>query len=50
MRAVVVQAARCTIDVCPAHGVWFDRWEVQIVTAAVRDPAMATALRLGLKV
>jgi Zn-finger nucleic acid-binding protein len=43
MRSVLIPAARCWIDVCPAHGAWFDRWEVQIVADAVRDPEAATA-------
>jgi hypothetical protein len=49
MLRVPVPSARCAIDVCPAHGAWFDRWEVQIVANVVRDDAAAAALRLSLR-
>jgi Zn-finger nucleic acid-binding protein len=49
MRKVSVPAARCWIDVCPAHGAWFDRWEVQIVADALRDREAMEALRLALE-
>jgi Zn-finger nucleic acid-binding protein len=46
MVPVAVPSARCTIDVCPAHGVWFDRWEAQLVASTLRDPEAARDLRL----
>jgi hypothetical protein len=49
MRRVSVPAARCWIDVCAAHGAWFDRWEVQVVAHALRDREAMQALQLALK-
>jgi Zn-finger nucleic acid-binding protein len=46
MVPVAVPSARCTVDVCPAHGAWFDRWEAQLVARTLRDPDAARALRL----
>jgi Zn-finger nucleic acid-binding protein len=48
MLPVAVPTARCSIDVCPAHGAWFDRWEAQLVAHTLRDPQAARALRLRL--
>jgi Zn-finger nucleic acid-binding protein len=45
MRSVAVAAAHCQIDVCPTHGIWFDRWEAQLVADVVKDPTVAEALR-----
>lgn len=49
MRRVLVPRARCEIDVCPAHGAWFDRWEIQVIADAMRDEDGAAALRVALR-
>jgi Zn-finger nucleic acid-binding protein len=40
MERVHLPGAGCHVDVCAAHGVWFDRWELQSL-------ARATALAKG---
>jgi len=44
MARVEVEGA-CVVDACRAHGVWFDRWEVELVADAIRDEAIAARLR-----
>ena len=36
MTPVRVERARCIVDVCRAHGVWFDRWEAQGIADAMQ--------------
>jgi Zn-finger nucleic acid-binding protein len=48
MRRVHVATARCWIDVCGAHGAWFDRWEVQIVADTLKSRQALEALQLAL--
>jgi Zn-finger nucleic acid-binding protein len=49
MASTHVRGASCAVDICPDHGVWFDRWEAQLVVEAVRDPLVARTLRRELR-
>src|SRR5262249_8876737 len=48
MTPVRVERAGCVVDVCRAHGVWFDRWEAHSIADAVRDAAANATLRRAL--
>ncbi len=49
MTSLPLEAARCIVDVCRAHGVWLDRWEAQMVADAATDPSTQRALRRALR-
>jgi hypothetical protein len=55
MQRQMLMSAACVVDVCPAHGTWFDREEIAAVTAAcgalrrelVTEEALPTSPRDG---
>ena len=49
MTPVRVDRARCIVDVCRAHGVWFDRWEAQSIADAMQDADARETLRRALR-
>ena len=49
MTPVRVEPARCVVDVCRAHGVWFDRWEAQTIADAMNDSSASETLRNALR-
>jgi Zn-finger nucleic acid-binding protein len=48
MTKVQIRKAHVPVDVCAAHGVWFDRWEAQLVAHVADDPATQATLRVAL--
>jgi Zn-finger nucleic acid-binding protein len=49
MEPVRVERARCVVDVCAPHGVWFDRWEAQCIADAMSDASANAELRRALR-
>jgi Zn-finger nucleic acid-binding protein len=47
MRKVRIESAACEIDVCPAHGTWFDAGELQDVMRAYASSRKAGTLSPG---
>ena len=49
MKPIHVVRARCIVDVCRAHGIWFDRWEAHFIADAMSDAAANATLRDALR-
>ena len=49
MKPVRVERAGCIVDVCAAHGVWFDRWEAHLIADAMSDAEANATLRRALR-
>jgi Zn-finger nucleic acid-binding protein len=45
MEIVPLGPAKCSVDVCAEHGVWFDRWEGQAVIGAAKDSGARREIR-----
>lgn len=48
MAKLDIKRAQIRVDVCAGHGVWFDRWETQLVAQVIGDPETREAFRNAL--